>query len=126
LYSLESGLLHGMQALDGLLFAVRRDLAARVGFDAANFDGFHFYDLDFTYRAWRQGLRLAVSTELVVFHASAGEFGAEWTRYAQRFLAKFPGLDSAAGPHHSYGARLSSREEVARFYDALRGLARLP
>lgn len=126
LYSLESGLLHGMQALDGLLFAVRRETARRIGFDAATFDGFHFYDLDFTYRAWRLGLRLAVSTELVVFHASAGDFGAEWNRYAQRFRAKFPELDSPAGPHHSYGVRLPSRRHVARFYDALRGLAEVP
>lgn len=123
LYSLESGLLHGMQALDGLLIAVRRDTARRIGFDAETFDGFHFYDLDFTYRAWRQGLRLAVSTDLVVFHASQGNFGPEWNRYAERFRAKFPELDAPAGTHHSYGFRLASSGDVARFYDAVRGLA---
>ena len=95
-------------------------------FDAATFDGFHFYDLDFTHRAWRLGLRLAVSTELDVFHASAGDFGAEWNRYAQRFRAKFPGLDSPPGPHHSYGVRLPTKQDVAFFYDALRGLAGVP
>ena len=126
IYSLESGLLHGMQALDGLLFAARRETARRIRFDAATFDGFHFYDLDFTHRAWRLGLRLAVSTELDVFHASAGDFGAEWNRYAQRFRAKFPGLDSPPGPHHSYGVRLPTKQDVAFFYDALRGLAGVP
>lgn len=123
LYSLQSGLLHGMQALDGLLFAVRRETARRIGFDAQTFDGFHFYDLDFTYRAWRLGLRLAVCTDLVVFHASQGNFGDEWNRYARRFRAKFPELDAPAGRHHSYGFRFASSGDVASFYDAVRGLA---
>ena len=45
-FSLEAGILGGMQALDGLFIAANRDAARRIGFDAATFDGFHFYDLD--------------------------------------------------------------------------------
>lgn len=125
-YSLETGLLAGMQALDGFLFATRRVVARRIGFDAATFDGFHFYDLDFTHRAHLAGLRLAVTTDVIAIHASEGSFDKRWEHYAQRFRAKFPGLDAPAGPHHSYGARLSSREELVRFHAALRGLAREP
>ena len=64
LFSLEAGILGGMQALDGLFFAANREVAARVGFDQATFDGFHFYDLDFTYRAHLAGFRVAVTTEI--------------------------------------------------------------
>ena len=125
-FSLESGLVDGMQALDGFLFAARREAARRIGFDAQTFDGFHFYDLDFTYRAHRAGLRLAVTTEAAAIHASEGRFEADWQRYAQRFRAKYPELASSAGPHHSYGTRLAAREELARLHDALRGLAETP
>ena len=123
LFSLEGGILGGMQALDGVLFAVKRDAAKAIGFDAATFDGFHFYDLDFTYRAHLAGLKLAVTTEVAAIHASAGQFDAEWQRYRERFLRKFPRLTAPAGAHHSYGARLSSRDNVRRFHDELNGLA---
>ncbi len=121
-FSLECGQLDGMQALDGLMFATRRALALRVGFDAQAFDGFHFYDLDFTYRAHRAGLRLAVSTDVIAIHASAGDFGDAWKRYAERFAAKFPELRDPVGDYHAYGARFGSVGEVVRFYAALRGL----
>ena len=122
-YSLEGGLLDGIQALDGFFFAARRDAARRVGFDAETFDGFHFYDLDFTWRAHLAGLRLAVTTGIAAIHASEGRFGPDWQRYAQRFRAKFPQLSEPPGPHHSYGAHVASREELLRFHAALRGLA---
>jgi len=122
-FSLESGVLDGMQALDGMLFAARREAALAVGFDAATFDGFHFYDLDFTYRAHLAGLRVALTTDITLVHASRGGFDDAWRRYADRFTAKFPALAAPKGDHHAYGARLSSRERVATFYDELRGLA---
>jgi len=125
-FSLEAGILGGMQALDGLFIAANRDAARRVGFDAATFDGFHFYDLDFTYRAHRAGLRLAVTTEIAAIHASAGQFDSAWNRYAARFLQKNPGLTAPVGPHHSYGARLASREHIRRFHDELNALAQHP
>jgi hypothetical protein len=121
-YSLEGGPLRGMQALDGLLFATRREVVRRVGFDAHTFDGFHFYDLDFTYRAYLQGLRLAVTTDAIAIHASAGHFGEAWKRYAERFGAKFPALRAPAGAHHAYGVRLHSTAHLLGFYRALRGL----
>ena len=122
-FSLECGVLGGMQALDGMLFAARREAALKIGFDAATFDGFHFYDLDFTYRAHLAGLRLAVTTGIIAMHASVGGFDDEWRRYARRFMAKFPHLAAPKGDHHAYSARLASRPQVARFYDELRGLA---
>lgn len=76
----------GMVALDGLLIAARRDVARAIGFDATRFDGFHLYDLDFTWRAARAGFSLAVAGDVPVLHASTGNYGADWSRYADRFL----------------------------------------
>ena len=125
-FSLDAGIVGGMQALDGLFMAAERDAARRVGFDARTFDGFHFYDLDFSYRAHLAGLRVAVTTEIAAIHASAGQFDDKWKHYAERFLRKFPALTAPVGAHHSYGARLASREHVRRFHDELNALALQP
>ena len=122
-YSLASGVVGGMQGLDGLFFAARREAVARTGFDATTFDGFHFYDMDFTYRAHRAGLRLAVTTDVAAIHASQGHFGAEWQRQAMRFVEKFPELRGAQGPNYVPATRVLDRTPLARFYDTLRALA---
>jgi hypothetical protein len=123
LYSLEGGTLGAMQALDGFCFAARRESALAVGFDEATFDGFHFYDLDFTYRAHLAGRSVAVTTDVTAVHLSLGNFEADWKRYAERFVAKYPTLDGVRGSNEHYAARLSSRENMLRFYEEIRGLA---
>jgi GT2 family glycosyltransferase len=122
--SFRSGLLPGMQALDGVFMAMRREALAGLRFDDATFDGFHFYDLDFTYRAHLAGLRLGVSTDVLLLHASEGQFGHDWKRHAARFLEKHPGLREPQGSPHWYGARFETRDQVRAFYDTIRGLAR--
>lgn len=126
IFSLAGGILPGAQSLDGLLIAARRDAARRIGFDAATFDGFHFYDLDFSYRAHLAGLRVAITTDVTAIHASEGRFDGEWRRCADRFRGKFPALDRPPGPHHVYAARLRSKPELVRFFEELRGLAEVP
>ncbi len=125
LFSLETGIIGRAESLDGLLFAARREAALSVGFDEKTFDGFHFYDLDFTYRAHLAGLRIAVTTQITAVHASAGSFDDAWRLYASRFLEKFPHLTEARGAHFAFSALLGSRERLLRFYDELRGLAAL-
>lgn len=124
--SLECGVLGGMQALDGVLLATRKSVVERVGFDASAFDGFHFYDLDFTLRAQRAGYRLAVTTEALAVHASLGTFGEDWQRYRAQFTAKHPGLSAPKGDHHAYGARLADRAQLLEFHRQLRALAEAP
>ncbi len=108
------GSVGGVQAMDGLLFAGWRKTFENIGFDEETFDGWHFYDLDFTFRAWLAGLRLCVDYELLVVHDSAGSYDSEWNRYEQRFRQKHkdrftprPPPDSARFPI----ARLRSAEE---------------
>lgn len=87
----------GAQVLDGLFLACRRDLAEDIGFDADTFDGWHFYDFDFSYRAWRAGRRTAVCHDFLIEHASQGGFNADWVRYAARFRKKHPSANASFG-----------------------------
>jgi GT2 family glycosyltransferase len=88
----------GAQALDGVFMAGRRDALVSLGFDATTFDGFHFYDLDLSYRAHRAGLPVGICGDILLLHSSSGRFGQEYARYARRFLDKYP--DLPLGPRH--------------------------
>jgi hypothetical protein len=74
-----------IQAVDGCFFACRREVAEAVGFDAATFDGFHLYDLDFSFRAHLAGFRLAVCRDIPLIHASRGTLDAGLAVYRRRF-----------------------------------------
>lgn len=90
-YGAPTPLVEGIQALDGAFIAVRRSVVEAVSFDAETFDGFHLYDLDFSYRAFRQGFRLGVFTDIAILHESAGDYDAVYFNYHRRFLQKFAG-----------------------------------
>jgi GT2 family glycosyltransferase len=75
-------------AVDGLFFAIRRDLFDRIHFDDALFDGFHFYDLDISMQV-RLSHRILVTWDIVVKHYSEGSFDQRWKRYATRFVLKW-------------------------------------
>jgi GT2 family glycosyltransferase len=78
----------GIQALDGLFLAARRSVVERVRFDEEMFDGFHCYDVDFSFSAYLAGFRVAVAADLPVLHASQGNFDQKWEHYAKRFTQK--------------------------------------
>jgi hypothetical protein len=78
-----------IQALDGVFLAMRKEVARQVGFDSHTFDGFHLYDLDFSYRAYLAGYRLAVCRDIVVVHDSVGKYDHRWAEYSRRFKDKF-------------------------------------
>jgi len=112
-----------VQALDGAFWAMKRDVAATVGFDAATFDGFHLYDLDFTFRAALAGRRLAVCRDLVVIHDSLGSYDDDWRRYKARFERKFADRLAAKGTPRivaRVAAELDSRDEVLAFCEPTR------
>lgn len=90
------------QALDGVFLAGRREWIARIGFDAATFDGFHFYDLDFTYRAHRAGARLTIACDLALQHASRGRADERYASAQRRFAARHPELAAAPSPHRHW------------------------
>jgi hypothetical protein len=94
--NLSCGVTPALEAIDGVFMAARREVVEAVGFDALTFDGFHLYDIDFSYRAHAAGWRVGVSSEVVLRHDSEGSFDEKWAVYANRFLAKFPGLGGIA------------------------------
>jgi len=79
----------GIQALDGVFMAMRRGVVEAVAFDPVNFDGFHLYDLDFSFRAYLAGYRLAVARDIVLVHDSLGRYDGIWDQYVRRFNQKF-------------------------------------
>jgi hypothetical protein len=89
-YNPAPGVTAGLQAIDGVFMAASRDAVEGTGFDAETFDGFHLYDIDFSYRAHLAGRRVGVSSEIVLRHDSEGGFDERWETYARRFVAKFP------------------------------------
>lgn len=88
LYQITSTVVENVQGLDGLFFAARRETWEAVRFDEKTFDGFHLYDLDFTFSAFLAGFRLAVCNDIVVAHDSRGKFDTRYEGYAHRFVAK--------------------------------------
>lgn len=102
-----------IQALDGLFIAARRDAAMALRFDEATFDGFHLYDLDFSFRAHLGGYRVGVCHDILIYHQSNGRKDEVWQRYGVRFEDKFAGRLSAepAGPPLVYQVRVHDKAE---------------
>ena len=106
-----------IQALDGVFMAMRSDVARATPFDSRTFDGFHHYDLDFSFRAFQAGFRLAVCRDLVLIHESTGRYDPVWEEYNGRFEAKhrahFPASWNAReGARATFSA--ATRDEVAK------------
>ena len=104
----------GIQGLDGVFFAARRSVFEKVSFDAVNFDGFHLYDLDFSFAAYRAGFKLAVVNDINLLHQSPGAFDHVWTTYAKRFEAKWRGqlFPIAATPYKWSAVAVRSKQHA--------------
>ena len=79
----------GMKLIDGVFMATHRRIAQSIGFDEVNFNNFHLYDLDFSYRAFLAGHNIAICCDLGIVHYSLGNFDEVWEVYAERFMKKF-------------------------------------
>jgi tetratricopeptide (TPR) repeat protein len=106
--------------LDGVLLAGWRTAFAAVPFDAETFDGFHLYDVDWSYRAGQQGMRLGIAGDLLLAHESRGRYDQEWARYAARFCDKH-GLAATSPPTEGpfYEAAFDSAGQVRAFFERL-------
>ncbi len=87
-YDLRGSCTPNAQALDGAFFAARREVAHALRFDETHFDGWHLYDVDFTFSAHLAGMRMAICHDLCVIHASGGQWDDAWQHYANVFMAK--------------------------------------
>jgi tetratricopeptide (TPR) repeat protein len=106
--------------LDGVFIAARRHVFTKVKFDDELFDGFHLYDTDWSYRAAVEGYRLATAGDLMVVHASRGNYDDVWRKYAQRFCVKHLGDELLAPPPLDLAeASLMNVDEVCAFFGRL-------
>jgi|HubBroStandDraft_1064217.scaffolds.fasta_scaffold00119_35 GT2 family glycosyltransferase len=113
-------LISGMQALDGLFLAVRRRVLQQVQFDASTFDGFHVYDIDFSFSVHLAGFGVAVAADLPVLHQSQGSFDEKWRHYAQRFLQKH-GARLATFPQRRYRHAMVAAQTREELIEILNG-----
>jgi tetratricopeptide (TPR) repeat protein len=104
-YSRTVPIAHNIRVIDGVLLAMRREVALRIGWDAETCDGFHGYDVDFTLRAAQAGLRLAVASDLGVVHRSYGSFDDRWESTARKLIARHPELNGVRGKETGFVAR---------------------
>jgi GT2 family glycosyltransferase len=81
----------GIHAMDGLFLAARRTVVETISFDARTFDGFHHYDLDFTFAAHLGGFRLGIANDIHILHESWGAHDQKWHHYLARFEQKYAG-----------------------------------
>jgi predicted O-linked N-acetylglucosamine transferase (SPINDLY family) len=121
-WGLSRMIIGGIEALDGVMIAARRQVWDKVRFDAATFDGFHLYDVDFSYRCFLERFRLAVANDLLVIHESTGRYDRLWQQHNLRFQAKF--RDRLTGIPNAYRAsglnvKLQQLEQVQRLRAAL-------
>ena len=125
--SLQGPRIGGVQGLDGVFIAARRGLVQRLGFDAARYDGFHFYDLDFSYRAHLAGARVGIAADLGLIHRSRGAADERWRAAQRAFAAKFSlAADSPRLPAHWYAVRLADVTAVSEMYAKLLAAWTLP
>jgi hypothetical protein len=82
---------NNIKVLDGVFMCAKRPVAEAIPFDAQTFDGFHGYDVDFSFRAHQAGYRLAVGCDLLLLHWSTGTWNAQWERYENAFRQKHTG-----------------------------------
>jgi len=109
--------------LDGVLLAGKREAFRALPFDEVNFDGFHLADLDWSYRAAQSGFKLGVAADLLLVHASRGNYDATWQRYADRFSRKHGVGRSPPAPSSFFGASLADPEQVRAFFGYLAELS---
>ena len=103
-----------IQAVDGCFMACQREVVETIGFDVETFDGFHLYDLDFSFRAHKSGFEVAVCRDIPLIHLSQGVPDEVWQKYRERFEAKHrEALGGPAGTMQVVGT-LGTKEDLAR------------
>jgi hypothetical protein len=75
--------------VDGVMLMCHRRTIKRLnGFDGSAYRGFHFYDVDTTFRAHQLGLKNFVAP-LPLLHASLGRYDEAWEKNRRIFAEKY-------------------------------------
>jgi len=110
----------GLQGLDGMFIAVRRPVLDTCRFDEERFDGFHLYDLDFTYSACLAGLDVAVFRDISMLHYTSGDapgYQEAFECYYRRFEDKYRDrlLHQPPPERHCFSALFQNKDQAALF-----------
>ncbi len=75
--------------LDGVFIATKKKIAEEIKFDEKTFDGFHFYEIDWTLRVSKK-YRLLATTKILILHESIGDVrkNDDWKKYREKFIEK--------------------------------------
>lgn len=73
IFGTKAPLVADIQALDGFFMATTKAVAEANPFDE-RFDGFHLYDVDWSFSAYQKGLKIGVANDLFLTHASGGGY----------------------------------------------------
>ena len=116
IYSSPTRLVSGMEALDGVFMACRRKVVEKgEAFDEKTFEGFHLYDMDFSYSVHRRGFAVGVACDVPMIHRSRGKYDEKWLAAAVKFMGKWPQCTTKEKRKFFMGgAVVESREEVVR------------
>jgi len=74
-------------AVDGLFIAVHKQ-RIKEKFDE-EFTGFHFYDIPFCVANYTKGVKIGVTTKILVIHKSVGMLNKKWEKNKLFFEAKY-------------------------------------
>jgi glycosyltransferase involved in cell wall biosynthesis len=73
--------------VDGVFFAVHKG-RIKKHFDES-VEGFHFYDVDFCFQNYLEGVKIGVTTEIRINHMSIGMTNDQWESNRQKFAEKY-------------------------------------
>ena len=79
--------LDNVVVVDGLFFAVNKEIIKET-FDES-VEGFHFYDVDFSFRNYIAGVKVGVTSDIDVTHLSIGETNQQWEENRKIFADKY-------------------------------------
>ncbi len=118
---LQDSVVENIQAVDGVFIATKRAVWEALRFDETTFNGFHLYDIDFTYRAFLGGYKLAVPLDLLLIHFSTGRYDQAWQKHNLKFLDKFPALSNLPSVNRfaNINVKLKTLEQVDRVHTSL-------
>ncbi|MDW5287877.1 glycosyltransferase [Formosa sp. PL04] len=73
---------------DGMFLVTTKTIWENNKFDEINFDGFHFYDQDFSMQIIKN-YRIVINHEILVEHLSEGNLNKSWLKYSDVFFNKW-------------------------------------
>lgn len=73
--------------VDGLFIVIHKE-RIKTNFDE-NVKGFHFYDVDFTFRNFLEGVKIGVLYDIRITHKSIGQTNEQWELNRQVFSERF-------------------------------------